>query len=146
MFYADGLHGWKCTCTLSSGWAFQDEIEITYTDFTDNITATVKRADGIYYRIGDLVYISCDSVFVVTDGGTGWATIKGLPFVSRDSASMVVSEACGGLTYGESFNYVSYGDSSTILLDKRCYVYGAPNSNVDGGTGNRRYSRWYDQT
>lgn len=30
MFYADGLHGWKCTCTLSSGWAFQDEIEITY--------------------------------------------------------------------------------------------------------------------
>ena len=31
MFYADGLHGWKCTCTLSSGWAFQDEIEIKYT-------------------------------------------------------------------------------------------------------------------
>ena len=31
MFYADGLHGWKCTCILSSGWAFQDEIEITYT-------------------------------------------------------------------------------------------------------------------
>lgn len=30
MFYADGLHGWKCTCILSSGWAFQDEIEITY--------------------------------------------------------------------------------------------------------------------
>jgi hypothetical protein len=30
MFYADGLHGWKCTCILSSGWAFQDEIEITH--------------------------------------------------------------------------------------------------------------------
>ena len=31
MFYADGLHGWKCTCILSSGWAFQDEIEMEYT-------------------------------------------------------------------------------------------------------------------
>ena len=30
MFYADGLHGWKCTCILSSGWAFQDEIKIEY--------------------------------------------------------------------------------------------------------------------
>ena len=39
MFYADGLHGWKCTCILSSGWAFQDEIEIKYT-FDDSATET----------------------------------------------------------------------------------------------------------
>lgn len=48
MFYADGLHGWKCTCTLSSGWAFQDEIEITYTDFTENITIPVDSDNGEY--------------------------------------------------------------------------------------------------
>ncbi len=48
MFYADGLHGWKCTCTLSSGWAFQDEIEITYTDFTENITIPVDSDNGDY--------------------------------------------------------------------------------------------------
>ena len=48
MFYADGLHGWKCTCTLSSGWAFQDEIEITYTDFTENITISVDSDNGDY--------------------------------------------------------------------------------------------------
>ncbi len=48
MFYADGLHGWKCTCTLSSGWAFQDEIEITYTDFTENITVPVDSDNGEY--------------------------------------------------------------------------------------------------
>ena len=81
-------------------------------------TYTVKRASGTYYRIGDLVYVNCDSVFNVTDGGTGWASIKGFPFVSRDSASMAVGEACGGLTYGENSNYVSHGDSSTILLDQ----------------------------
>lgn len=39
MFYADGLHGWKCTCTLSSGWAFQDEIKLTYT-FDDTTVET----------------------------------------------------------------------------------------------------------
>lgn len=55
-------------------------------------------------------------MFVVTDGGTGWASIKGFPYISRDNASMAVSEACGGLTYGESSNYVSHSDSSTILL------------------------------
>ena len=81
-------------------------------------TYTVKRASGTYYRIGDLVYVNCDSVFIVTDGGTGWANIKGLPFVSKDNASMAVSEACGGLTYGENSNYVSQDDSSTILLDQ----------------------------
>lgn len=48
MFYADGLHGWKCTCTLSSGWAFQDEIEITYTDFTENIDIPVDSDNGEY--------------------------------------------------------------------------------------------------
>lgn len=48
MFYADGLHGWKCTCTLSSGWAFQDEIKITYTDFTENITVPVDSDNGDY--------------------------------------------------------------------------------------------------
>lgn len=48
MFYADGLHGWKCTCTLSSGWAFQDEIEITYTDFTENIIIPVDSDNGDY--------------------------------------------------------------------------------------------------
>ena len=48
MFYADGLHGWKCTCILSSGWAFQDEIEITYTDFTENITVPVDSDNGDY--------------------------------------------------------------------------------------------------
>lgn len=104
-------------------------------------TYTVKRADGIYYRIGDLVYISCDSVFVVTDGGTGWATIKGLPFVSRDSASMAVSEACGGLTYGESFNYVSHGDSSTILLDKG-YTFASIRSG--NGIVSSRFKSGYD--
>lgn len=81
-------------------------------------TYTTVHAHGTYYKIGDLVYVNCDSAFIVTDGGTGWASIKGFPFVSRDSASMAVGEACGGLTYGESFNYVSYGDSSTILLDQ----------------------------
>ena len=48
MFYADGLHGWKCTCTLSSGWAFQDEIEITYTDFTNDIIVPVDSDNGDY--------------------------------------------------------------------------------------------------
>lgn len=48
MFYADGLHGWKCTCTLSSGWAFQDEIEITYTDFTEDIIVPVDSDNGEY--------------------------------------------------------------------------------------------------
>lgn len=48
MFYADGLHGWKCTCTLSSGWAFQDGIEITYTDFTENIVIPVDSDNGDY--------------------------------------------------------------------------------------------------
>lgn len=48
MFYADGLHGWKCTCILSSGWAFQDEIEITYTDFTENITVPVDSDNNDY--------------------------------------------------------------------------------------------------
>lgn len=48
MFYADGLRGWKCTCILSSGWAFQDEIEITYTDFTENITIPVDSDNGEY--------------------------------------------------------------------------------------------------
>lgn len=48
MFYADGLHGWKCTCILSSGWAFQDEIEITYTDFTENITVPVDSDNEEY--------------------------------------------------------------------------------------------------
>lgn len=48
MFYADGLHGWKCTCILSSGWAFQDEIEITYTDFTENITIPVDSDNDDY--------------------------------------------------------------------------------------------------
>ena len=48
MFYADGLHGWKCTCTLSSGWAFQDEIEITYTDFTNDIDIPVDSDNGDY--------------------------------------------------------------------------------------------------
>ena len=48
MFYADGLHGWKCTCTLSSGWAFQDEIEITYTDFTNDIIIPVDSDNGDY--------------------------------------------------------------------------------------------------
>ena len=48
MFYADGLHGWKCTCIFSSGWAFQDEIEITYTDFTENIVIPVDSDNGDY--------------------------------------------------------------------------------------------------
>ena len=48
MFYADGLHGWKCTCTLSSGWAFQDEVEITYTNFTENIIIPVDSDNGEY--------------------------------------------------------------------------------------------------
>ena len=48
MFYADGLHGWKCTCTLSSGWAFQDEIEITYTDFANDIVVPVDSDNGDY--------------------------------------------------------------------------------------------------
>ena len=48
MFYADGLHGWKCTCTLSSGWAFQDAIEITYTDFTEDIIVPVDSDNGEY--------------------------------------------------------------------------------------------------
>lgn len=39
--YADGLHGWKCTCQLSSGFAFQDKIERTYTDFSSDITVKV---------------------------------------------------------------------------------------------------------
>ena len=48
MFYADGLHGWKCTCTLSSVWAFQDEIVITYTDFTNDIVIPVDSDNGDY--------------------------------------------------------------------------------------------------
>ena len=48
MFYADGLHGWKCTCTLSSGWSFQDEIEITYTDFSGDIVIPVDSDNGEY--------------------------------------------------------------------------------------------------
>lgn len=48
LFYADGLHGWKCTCTLSSGWAFQDEIEIAYTDFTKDIIIPVDSDNGEY--------------------------------------------------------------------------------------------------
>ena len=48
MIYADGLHGWKCTCILSSGWAFQDEIEITCTDFTEDITVPVDSDNGEY--------------------------------------------------------------------------------------------------
>lgn len=41
--YADGLHGWKCTCQLSSGMAFQEEVQYTYTytDFTNNILVNV---------------------------------------------------------------------------------------------------------
>lgn len=35
--YADGLHGWRCTCNLSSALAFQDEITLTFTDFTEPI-------------------------------------------------------------------------------------------------------------
>ena len=48
LFYADGLHGWKCTCILSSGWAFQDAIEVTYTDFTEDINITVDSDNGEY--------------------------------------------------------------------------------------------------
>jgi len=48
MFYADGLHGWKCTCTLSSGWAFQDDIEVAYTDFTEDIVVHVDSDNGEY--------------------------------------------------------------------------------------------------
>jgi len=48
IFYADGLHGWKCTCILSSGWAFQDEIEITYNDFTEDIVVPVDSDNGDY--------------------------------------------------------------------------------------------------
>lgn len=40
--YADGLHGWKCTCQLSSGMAFQEEVQYTYTDFSNNIVVNVE--------------------------------------------------------------------------------------------------------
>lgn len=82
-------------------------------------TYTTIYANGTYYKIGDLVYVNCDANFIVTDGGTGWASIKGFPFVSRDNASMAVAEACGGIRYGDGPNdYLSYGDSSTILLNQ----------------------------
>lgn len=54
MFYADGLHGWKCTCILSSGWAFQDEIEIKYT--FDDPTVETEITIPVNSDSGDYIY------------------------------------------------------------------------------------------
>ena len=56
MFYADGLHGWKCTCVLSSGWAFQDEIKIEYT--FDNPTVETEITIPVDSDNNDYIYPS----------------------------------------------------------------------------------------
>lgn len=48
--YAEGTVGWRCTCLCSSSMAIQEDVTITYTDFTEDITINVDT------DIDDYVY------------------------------------------------------------------------------------------
>ena len=71
MFYADGLHGWKCTCVLSSGWAFQDEIEIKYS--FDVPTVETEITIPVDSNNNDYIY---PSFTMVADNSSAQMNIK----------------------------------------------------------------------
>lgn len=58
--------------------------QLTYTIPTANPVYTVENPNGIYVKIGNLVYVSWSSLINITSGGSGTdrAIISGLPFAS----------------------------------------------------------------
>ena len=84
MFYADGLHGWKCTCILSSGWAFQDEIEMKYT--FDDPTVKTKITIPVDSDNNDYIY---PSFTMVADNSSAQMNIQ-LKNISDNSRVMEV--------------------------------------------------------
>lgn len=109
MFYADGLHGWKCTCVLSSGWAFQDEIEITYNDFTEDIIIPVDSDNGEYiyptftFEAG-VTTNPISPTIVNTSDNNRTMTVQDIPAQTEvyvDSAVGTITDSTGTTLYPE---------------------------------------------
>jgi len=66
---------------------------------------------GVYYRIGDLVYIACHINMTITNAGSDYACIKGLPYTCRSGTDKY------GLSLVEEYHAVVDGAS-----DPRGYV------------------------
>lgn len=80
--FADGLHGWKCMCELSSGLAFQDEIEYEFNDFTNNITIDVNS---------DLVDYIYPTLIITADNKTNPIDVT-IINVSDNNRSMILKD------------------------------------------------------
>lgn len=123
MFYADGLHGWKCTCILSSGWAFQDEIEITYTDFTNDIVVPVDSDNGDYIYptfifSADLTTNPISPTIINTSDNNRTMELKDIPAQTEvyvDSAVGTITDNTGTSLYpnlvGQKFLRLVNGDN-----------------------------------
>lgn len=67
-------------------------------------TVTYDYRYGIYYRIGDLVYISCHIKMNISSAGDNYACIQGLPYVCASGCDKY------GLSLVEEFNATNTGD------------------------------------
>lgn len=68
-------------------------------------TYTTERAFGQYFVIDNLVYVNCDAKFIVTNEGSGYASITGLPFEPRDDASFSVGDVYGCIEGNDANGY-----------------------------------------
>lgn len=108
MFYADGLHGWKCTCTLSSGWAFQDEIEV---DLIANATLGKNRLCYPFY----INYKSTSETFNVVDNKDGTISFNGtLSTEETYYCTIEVNLKKAQLTNGNMYTFTAYIEGTQI--------------------------------
>ena len=77
-------------------------------------TYTTEYAYCHYFAIDNLVYVHCNAKFIMTNEGSGYACINGLPFVSLDKASFSVGEVYGCIEGGDGNGYAGNNESRCI--------------------------------
>lgn len=83
-------------------------------------TYTTEYNVGKYYKINNLVYITFHIKGKITNAGTGYAKITGLPFTSHpnmNNQALALMEHLGGLT-GQLPNFYVQDNSKTISIRK----------------------------
>ena len=91
-------------------------LNIPLTEETSTVqpTYTTEYAHCHYFAIGNLVYVQCDAKFIMTNEGSGYACINGLPFLPRDNASFSVGEVYGCIEGGDGNGYTGFNESHCI--------------------------------
>ncbi len=86
---------------------------------------------GVYYRVGDLVFVSCHINMSISNVGSDYACIKGLPYVCAAGCDKY------GLSLVEDFNATSTGDG-----DPRGFVIQGINQIYLRGHSGAVATRW----